>query len=179
MVSFSPPSEPEANETASEKSNIAHLNVDALAEAVKERRTSAGLSIRRAAETANISFMTLSRVEAGGQPDLTTFLRLCSWLHVPPQTFFMTSAPRQTTTPEVVATHLQADPLLAPEAASSIATVVRDMYAALARKPSAPVTVACHLRAAATLRPGVPQRLGQLLDDMQNHLLELDAEGAL
>ena len=164
---------------ASEEPTVSHLNSGALAEALRYRRESADLSIRRAADAADVSFMTLSRVEAGGQPDLATFLRLCAWLRVPPETFFITGAPRDTATPEVVATHLLADPRLEPEAASKIASVVRDMYAALASEPQTPVTVACHLRAAATLRPGVPERLGELLGAMQDRLMELEAEGAL
>lgn len=163
----------------SEEPDVPHLNVEALAEALRERRTSAGLSMRRAAEAADISFMTLSRVEAGGQPDLATFLSLCAWLRVRPETFFGTGARRDTPTPDVVATHLMTDPLLEPEAASRIASVVRDMYAALASKPPTSANVACHLRAAATLRPGVPERLGQLLGDMHERLVELEAEGAL
>ncbi len=140
---------------------------------------SSGLSIRRAAEAAEVSFMTLSRVEAGAQPDLATFLRLCAWLHVPPETFFVSGTSRETETPEVVAKHLLADPRLESYAATRIAAVVRDMYHALAREPRHPPAVACHLRAAAVLRPGVAGRLGQLLQDMQARLSELDAEEVL
>lgn len=165
------------SDTASDQPDVPHLNVDALAEALKERRTSSGLSIRRAALEADVSFMTLARVEDAGQPDLATFLRLCAWLRVQPETFFFTGARRETPTPDVVAKHLLADPLLESEAASRIASVVRDMYSALASPP--PATVACHLRAAATLRPGVPERLGELLGVMQDRLMELEAEGAL
>ena len=168
-----------SGDEAFEEPTVSHLNSEALAEALRQRRESAGLSIRNAAGAADVSFMTLSRVEAGGQPDLATFLRLCAWLRVPPETFFITGAPRDTATPEVVATHLLTDPRLEREAASRIASVVRDMYTALASEPQTPVTVTCHLRAAATLRPGVPERLGELLVTMQDRLMELEAEGAL
>jgi hypothetical protein len=100
-------------------------------------------------------------------------------LRVPPEKFFITGAPRDTATPEIVATHLLADPRLEREAASRIASVVRDMYAALASEPRTRVTVTCHLRAAATLRPGVPERLDGLLGAMQDRLMELEAEGVL
>ena len=170
---------PGSSDVASEEPDVSQLNVEALAEALRERRSAAGLSVRRAAEAADVSFMTLSRVEAGGQPDLATFLRLCAWLHVRPEAFFIIGAVRDTPTPDVVAKHLLADPRLEPEAASRIASVVRDMYTVLASQPQVPATVACHLRAAATLRPGVPERLGQLLGDMQERLRALDAEGAL
>ena len=179
MVAPLPSSGSAAGDQTRQGSGAAHLNIDALATAVRDRRTSAGLSVRRAAEAADISFMTLSRVEAGRQPDLATFLHLCAWLRVPPDTFFITGAPRKSETPEIVATHLQTDPRLEPAAASRIAEVVRDMYNALAAKPEIPATVACHLRAAATLRPGVPERLGALLGEMQSRLLVLEAEGEL
>ena len=135
--------------------------------------------MRQVAQNAGVSFMTLSRVEAGAQPDLVTFLRLCAWLHEPAETFLISAAPRETTTPEAVAKHLLTDPLLDREAASRIVAVVRDMYAALASEPPSRATVACHLRAAGTLRPGVPERLGELLSDMQVKLRELESEGAL
>ena len=181
MILVSSPSHPASasDDEAPEKPAVSHLNSEALAEFLRQRRASAGLSIRRAAEAADVSFMTLSRVEAGGQPDLATFLRLCAWLRVPPETFFITGAPREAATPEVVATHLLADPRLEPGAASRIASVVRDMYAALASEPQTPATLTCHLRAAATLRPGVPERLGALLRTMQDRLMDLEAEGAL
>lgn len=160
-------------------SEIAQLNVRELAERLRERRSSTELSIRQAAEAAGVSFMTWSRVETGAQPDLATFLRLCAWLHVPPQDFFITGARRDTTTPEAVAHHLLTDPRLEQEAASRIAAVVRDMYSALASDPPTPPTVACHLRAAATLRPGVAPRLAALLGEMQARLTDLEAEGSL
>ncbi|WP_419927019.1 helix-turn-helix domain-containing protein [Candidatus Poriferisocius sp.] len=146
---------------------------------LRERRTSAGLSMRRAAETAEVSFMTWSRVEAGSQPDLRTFLRLCAWLRLPPETFLISAAPRKSETPDLVLRHLLTDPRLEQDAASRIASVVRDMYEALAREPSHPPTVACHLRAASVLRPGVADRLGTLLQDMRSKLNALDADGVL
>ena len=178
-----PPSPPSAgsgpSDTPSEAAEVPHLDVEALGEMLRERRTASGLSMRRTADAARVSFMTLSRVEGGAQPDLATFLRLCAWLRLPPETFFVSGAPRETETPEAVLQHLLADPRLERGAASRIGAVVRDMYAALASEPSCPPTVACHLRAAAVLRPGVARRLGELLQDMQTKLSELEAEGAL
>lgn len=155
------------------------ISTQALGEMLRERRAASGLSMRRAADAAEVSFMTLSRVEAGAQPDLATFLRLCAWLHVPPETFFISAAPRKTETPEVILQHLLADPRLGQEAAARIASVVDDMYAAFAREPTHPPAVSCHLRAASVLRPGVAGRLGQLLHDMQIRLKELDNDGVL
>lgn len=123
--------------------------------------------------------MTLSRVEAGSQPDLATFMKLCAWLRVAPEEFFIRGVRRDTDTLEAVTRHLVTDPALDRDAAQRIAGVVRDMYDALARKQSPPPAVACHLRAATVLRPGVPDRLGALLSEMHARLRERVASGEL
>ena len=179
MTRHSQTPHPEPHGTESDTAAGAHLRLQALAEALRERRTSSGLSVRSAAREAGVSFMTLSRVEAGSQPDLVTFLHLCAWLHEPPETFLVSATPRETATPDVIAEHLFTDPLLKREAASRIAAVVRDMYSALASPPPSRDTLACHLRAAGTLRPGVSERLARLLGDMQTRLRHLESEGAL
>jgi anti-sigma factor RsiW len=69
-----------------------------------------------------------------------------------------------------VASHLFADPRLAPEAAEWIAAVVRDLYAALAREQQEPPPLAMHLRAAPVMRPGVPERLAELLHNLRDAL---------
>jgi len=124
-------------------------------------------SIRQAAAEAGVSFSTLSRVEAGAQPDLATFLRLCAWLGVPPERFFRSGAHRPSSTLDEVTSHLFADPRLTPEAAERISAVVRDLYAALAREAAEPPPLAMHLRAAPVMRPGAPERLAELLRDMR------------
>jgi len=163
----------------SQPTDVSQLNVDALALMMRERRETSGLSIRQTAAAAEVSFMTLSRVESGSQPDLTTFLRLCAWLHVRPETFFVYGSRRETSTVEAVTKHLAADPRLKGDAAARIAAMVKDLYDALASEPAARPAVACHLRAASVLRPGVPDRLGGLLKDMQARLLEKDLAGEL
>ena len=155
------------------------LDIAALAQALKDRRTAGRLSIRQAAEDADISFMTLSRVEAGSQPDLATFIKLCAWLRMSPEDFLAEGVRRDTTTIEAVTRHLITDPALDSRAAQQIAGVVRDMYTALAQEQSPTRAVACHLRAATMLRPGVPDRLGSLLADMHVQLTERASSGEL
>lgn len=153
------------------------MAVDQLGQLVRERR--GRQSIRQAAADAEVSFSTLSRVEAGAQPDLTTFLRLCAWLGVPPERFFRPSARRRTSGVDEVVDHLFADPRLSPDAAERIASVVRDLYRALARDVPEPPSLAMHLRAASVLRPGVPERLGGLLHDIRAALEKRAEEGSL
>lgn len=49
---------------------------------IKEKRGSRGL--RATAKDIGISSATLSRIEAGKQPDLQTFTKICEWLGVDP-----------------------------------------------------------------------------------------------
>ena len=51
---------------------------------IKQRR--GGRGIRETAKEIGISPATLSRVEAGKQPDLLTFRAICKWLNVDPGT---------------------------------------------------------------------------------------------
>ena len=152
------------------------IEVEELGRLVRERR--GALSIRQAAADAGVSFSTLARVEAGAQPDLATFTRLCAWLAVPPERFFRSSTQRAETTIDRVTSHLFADPRLTAEAAEHIVGIVRDLYGTLAREASEPPALAMHLRAASILRPGVPERLGSLLTDMRAALEQRLGEGA-
>ena len=153
------------------ESPSAELDLAGLAARIRERRRTDDISVRQAASEAGVSFMTLSRVENGSQPDLATFVQICSWLRVPPETFFSSGPRRETNTIDAVAQHLARDPRLDPKAAERISAMVRDMYEVLAKEPERRPAVACHLRAAAVLRPGVSERLASLLEDMHSTLI--------
>lgn len=146
---------------------------------LRSRREEAGLSVRQAAEDAGVSFSTITRVESGSQPDLATFLKLCGWLRVRPQQFFVSGGRREESTVEAVVHHLYADPALEPGAAEKIASVVRDLYSALASPPVARPTVACHLRAAPILRAGVAERLNGILTELHEVVERQVQSGAL
>ncbi|HZD13807.1 MAG TPA: hypothetical protein VE196_01445, partial [Pseudonocardiaceae bacterium] len=139
-----------------------------------------GQSLRQAAAEARVSFSTMSRVEAGAQPDLASFTRLCAWLGMPPSRFFTPVTARTSDPLEDVLAHLNTDPRLTVDAAAAISSVLKEMYAALAKEvpPGGPL-VACHLRAASVMRPGVPQRLALLLSDMHDALDRLVEQGEL
>jgi len=149
------------------------LDMAELGRLLRQKRSDDHLSIRQAAADARVSFSTLSRVEAGAQPDLTTFTNLCGWLGVDPSRFFTPIARRTQTPLDEAIEHLVTDPALSADAAKRIASVVRDLYQALATQPmlggSRP-TLALHLRAATVMRPGVPERLASLLTDMREAL---------
>lgn len=147
--------------------HAASIDIAELGRLVRRKRAENNLSVRQAADQANVSFSTLSRVEGGAQPDLTTFLNLCAWLEVEPSRLFPSVVDKPEDTLDEVTRHLTSDPRLSPGAAERIVSVVRDMYSALARKDlPTRATVALHLRAASVMRPGTPQRLAELLTDM-------------
>lgn len=144
------------------------LEVQELGRLIREKREKEHLSVRQAAALAGVSFSTLGRVESGNQPDLATFLQLCAWLGYPPDHFYSEIARRtDISAVDQVIKHLSTDPRLSKEAATRIAGVVGDMYAALARDVESPESLAMHLRAASIMRPGVPARLGGILSDMR------------
>jgi transcriptional regulator with XRE-family HTH domain len=154
------------------------FDVGQLGELLKARRGQ--LSIRQAAQEAGISFSTLSRVEAGAQPDLATFMQLCAWLAVSPSRFFTPVVERQVDPLDAAITHLHGDPRLTSEAATKIGGVLRDMYEALAKEVSpSSFVVACHLRATSVMRPGVSARLAEVLTDMQGELWRRHEAGTL
>lgn len=158
-------------------SGAEQIDLAQLGALLRERRGS--LSLRQAAAEAGVSFSTFTRVEAGAQPDLTSFTLLCGWLGVSPAQFFMPVAERQVAPIDEVIAHLAADPRLEADAASKIASVLRNMYDVLAKAPGQQPVVACHLRAASALRPGVPHRLSSVLGAMHDRLAERVRAGEL
>jgi transcriptional regulator with XRE-family HTH domain len=175
---MSRPGSPQADDpSAGSNESPSAVAVEELGWLVKEHR--GRQSIRQAAAEIGISFSTLSRVEAGAQPDLATFLRLCGWLQAPPERFLRAGAQRPVSTVDNVTSHLFADPRLSPDAAERIAEVVRDLYDALAREDTVPTPLAVHLRAAPTMRPGAPERLASLLRDMHAAIKRRLTDGSL
>lgn len=157
---------------------VEQLDMKALASMVTERRGS--ISLRQAAKEAGVSFSTLTRVENGAQPDLTSFTQICAWLGVPPSQFFSPIAQKKQTPVDEFVFHLRSDPRLSSDAAKTIAATLKQMYDSLAGAIEEPTAlVACHLRAATTLRPGVPERLASILDDFNTGLNRMAEAGEL
>jgi transcriptional regulator with XRE-family HTH domain len=139
---------------------------------LRERRRRDGLSLRQAAQDVGVSFNTLARIEKGHVPDLGTFQRIAEWVGVSPAAFFHPRRHRSESTPDIVANHLRADPALSDEAAQRIASIVSDLYSALARSTA---TTAIHLRSARALRADAAVRLADLILQMQCRLEQENA----
>jgi transcriptional regulator with XRE-family HTH domain len=144
------------------------IDIEMLGRLVKAERERRGrLSLRAAAEQAEVPFNTLARVEKGDLPDLANFRRLVHWLGLPPERFFQPPQIRTENTPEVIAHQLARDPNLTDAAAEKIAGLVRELYTNLAAVDN---DVRVHLRAAATFNPEASRKLAGLLEQMQRNL---------
>ena len=112
------------------------LDATALAALVRTKRAGRGLR-EVAEEIGDISPATLSRVENEKAPDMTTFLRLCNWLQVPPaqlladQNNLPASPPDR---PQQIALLLRSDRQLDPATANALASLVEAAYAKLPRQ---------------------------------------------
>ena len=143
------------------------IDIETLQARVRRRRAEFGLSLRAAADEADVPFNTLARVEKGHLPDLANFRRIVMWLGLEPEQFFQPPRIRTESTPDLIAHHLTRDPNLTDAAAEKIASLVRDLYANLAQTQR---EVQVHLRAASTFTPEASEILGDMLETMQRKL---------
>jgi transcriptional regulator with XRE-family HTH domain len=151
------------------------IDIEMLGRLVKAERERRGrLSLRAAAEQAEVPFNTLARVEKGDLPDLANFRRIVHWLGLPPERFFQPSRIRTENTPEIIAHQLAHDPNLTDAAAEKIAGLVRELYTNLAAVDH---DVRVHLRAAATFNPEASRKLAGLLEQMQRKLTNTPPAG--
>lgn len=111
--------------------------MEKLAVMVRSRR--AGRGLREVSdEIGEVSPSTLSRVENGKMPDMSTFLRLCNWLQVRPTEFIkddeLQSATPEANIPESIAVLLRSDKNLDPATANTLATLIKAAYKDLPRR---------------------------------------------
>ncbi len=90
------------------------LNNDLLAGMIKEKRGRKGLR-EASIEIGDVSPATLSRIEQGKVPDVSTFIKLCKWLSVSTDTFIIDhSYPTTRSNKEHIVAHLRAEKELEP-----------------------------------------------------------------
>ena len=132
--------------------NAGNLDLSDLGGLVLAERTRRGMSLREAARAIGIPFNTLARVEKGHVPDLPKFKRLVEWCGADIKQFFEIQE-RATATTDVIAEHLRADRNLPPDAAERIASIVGDLYQALARPQESRQCICGRQRRSALTRP--------------------------
>ncbi|MFZ4777234.1 MAG: helix-turn-helix domain-containing protein [Terrimicrobiaceae bacterium] len=113
------------------------IDLNRLAALVRSRRGDKGL---RAAteEIGGISAPTLSRIEQGNMPDLDTFARICNWLSIRPDAFFLKATDGKCSVsgemmnsskpPEKIEAFLRADRTLPPETIDALGRMIRLAY---------------------------------------------------
>jgi transcriptional regulator with XRE-family HTH domain len=146
------------------------LDLSNLARMLKERRGS--LSLRQAAAEAGVSFSTFTRVEAGSQPDIVSFTKLCAWLGVSPSEFFTSITVRQMSRVEDIVHQVRTDPTLSKGSAEHIANMIRQLYSVLSKPRELKQDNLRVIRAASMLRPGTPARFRALIVDLEAALVE-------
>ena len=102
---------------------------------VRERRGGSGL--REAAREIGTSPATLSRIETGKLPDLTTFGKLCRWLDIDPSELLGVQRPHEApgSQPRVAVGHLRANREISPNTARALANVIIHAQRMLADVP--------------------------------------------
>lgn len=147
----------------------AAIDIAELASLLRQRRKKDGLSLRELSAQTGVPFATLSRVESGRIPDLTTFRSIVGWLGIPPERFFPTPRIQSETTPEVIAQLLRADTTLSEQAREQLTSTIRQMYTVLAANTQ---PVRMQLRSHGLFTPEASNLLSDLLQQMQQRLLE-------
>ncbi|MCW5318677.1 helix-turn-helix domain-containing protein [Nostoc sp. KVJ3] len=114
---------------------MARLTLEQLGPLIKKQRGSRGL--RQVAAEMNISAATLSRVEAGKQPDLESFTKICAWLGINPGEFLgyteheekeTASKPSQNQT--VMLAHFKAGKTMSPKTAQHLGELILAIHQA-------------------------------------------------
>ena len=113
------------------------IDLNRLAAMVRAKRDQKGLRAA-ASEIGGISAPTLSRIEQGSLPDLDTFILICKWLNVSPESFYTggnsllpipNEKSRQATEPaETVEAFLRADQTLEPATIDALSKMIRLAY---------------------------------------------------
>ncbi|HYX18333.1 MAG TPA: helix-turn-helix transcriptional regulator [Nostoc sp.] len=103
------------------------LDLERLSRLIRQKRGTNVL--REVADEAGISPSTLSRVERGQTPDMSSFIALCNWLDVSPSTFFgSVEISNPLSVPEAIALQLQSDKNLDPATANVLAILIKAAY---------------------------------------------------
>jgi len=119
------------------KKNImsAKLETSKLAEMLRMKRGSRGLreAAKEISKTAGpISSSTLSRIEQGNIPDITTYITICSWLEVPTN-YFTESGKEEYSPQKQILAHLRADKDLPKETAIALVQMINLAYEGLGK----------------------------------------------
>jgi len=110
---------------------MATIDIDKLAQLVKSKRGSKNLreiALEIKNEVGEVSISTLSRIEQGKLPDLSTYMKICEWLNVSPEEFTLNLEKKEKTHKEEIFFHLRADQSLSPEVSETLTKMIEIAY---------------------------------------------------
>jgi transcriptional regulator with XRE-family HTH domain len=101
------------------------IDIEKFSQIVKNKRGKRNLR-EVANEIGDVSISTLSRIEQGKIPDLSTFMKICEWLKVSPNDFDLN--PIVKSHKDEIFFHLRADKSLSPEVTDALAKMIEIAY---------------------------------------------------
>lgn len=107
---------------------MASFDAGLFAQLVRRKRGEKNLR-ESAREIGDVSISTLSRIEQGKIPDLSTFLKVCTWLNVSPNQFAPDFKNNEENHKQQILYHLRADKTLSAEVSKALKQVIELSYA--------------------------------------------------
>lgn len=106
---------------------MAAIDIDKLSRLLREQRGGRNLS-DIAEEIGEVSISTLSRIEKGKIPDLSTFIKICSWLKLSPNDFAPEFEKEKLDHQSKILYHLRADNTLTNDVSESLLKMIQLAY---------------------------------------------------
>jgi transcriptional regulator with XRE-family HTH domain len=106
---------------------MASIDIDKFAQLVKNKRGKKNLR-DIASEIGEVSISTLSRIEQGKIPDLSTYMKICEWLEVSPDEFAPNIQNKDKSHKEEIFFHLRADQSLSQDVSDALTKMIELAY---------------------------------------------------
>lgn len=106
---------------------MASIDIEKFAQLVKNKRGKKNLR-EIANEIGEVSISTLSRIEQGKIPDLSTYMKICEWLEVSPEEFSIGTQNKEKSHKEEIFFHLRADQSLSQDVAEALTKMIELAY---------------------------------------------------
>ena len=106
---------------------MASIDIEKFAQLVRNKRSKRNLR-DIADEIGDVSISTLSRIEQGKIPDLSTYMRICEWLEVTPDEFALNVTSEVKSHKEEIYFHLRADQSLTSDVVDALTKMIELAY---------------------------------------------------
>ena len=106
---------------------MASIDIEKFAQMLKHKRSKRNLR-DIASEIGDVSISTLSRIEQGKIPDLSTYMKICEWLDVSPDEFALNLKSPQQIHKKEIFFHLRADRTLSQDVSDALTKMIELAY---------------------------------------------------